>query len=124
MDINQIIIIAIVVLSALIIVVVGYYVINKIIIKKSDGKETLIKPNTLHEEESLMNMMDEKRTIEYQASDKNTNTYINEEESVNIVETKVMEENKTINPFNVDLTKKVISDKEIERQNSENKFFK
>ena len=124
MDINQIIIIAIVVLSALIIVVVGYYVINKIIIKKSEGKETLIKPNTLYEEESLMNMMDEKRTIEYQASDKNTNTYINEDESVNIVETKVMEENKAINPFNVDLTKKVISDNDIERQNSENKFFK
>ena len=122
MDINQIIIIAIIILVAIIVVILGYYFINKLIEKKSEGKSTLINPNKLHEENSLMNMMDDKKNMEYQTEDNKTNTYINKDEKIEVAETSMVKEEKPINPFGVDLTKKVDNMPNYS-ENNDNKFF-
>lgn len=122
MDINQIIILAIVILSAIIVVIISYYLINKYLEKKSEGKDSLFNPNKLHEEDSLMNMMDDKKNMEYQKEDNKTNTYINNNQTVKVAETDSAKDLKPINPFGIDLEPKENKNPNIE-DNSQNKFF-
>ena len=126
MDINQIILIIIVVLLS-IIVLLGIYFLITYIMKKKQGKKenSLFDPTKLHEENSLVKVMDEKKNVEFK---NNKDQFINNQEEVKIVTSEVMEQEQKINPFGVDLTKRTKDNTPIndygDSYNNNNKFIK
>lgn len=127
MDINQIILIIIVVLIS-IIVLLGIYFLITFLIKNKQGKKekSLFDPTKLHEEESLVKIMDEKKNVEFKNN--NQDQFINNQEKVNIVTSDVMEQEQKVNPFGVDLTKRTEDNTPIDNfpdnYNNNNKFIK
>lgn len=127
MDTNMILIAGIVALSGVILVFGIYfayiYFYNKNHKKK---KDTIFDASNLVEEESLMNVLDEKKNVEFKNEEKNDKfTFVSNDE-VEIAETDVMKEEEQINPFGVDLTKKTRENVDYikeEEERKERKFF-
>lgn len=127
MDVNQILIIAIIVLLGVIIVFGVYFLIVYLHNKKSAKKmDTIFNPNNLVEEDSLMNVMDEKRNIDFKKDEReDSQKFITDNNKVNIATSKVMTREQNVNPFGVDMTKRTKDNTPIEKEsNSNNKFFK
>ncbi len=123
---NQILIIAIIVLIGVILVFGVYFLLIYLKMKKSEKKtDTIFNPNNLVEEESLLNIMDEKRNLEFKSENNNEkNTFLTENESVDMVSNGLTREQKS-NPFGIDMTapQSHSNDVNLEEKRSENKFF-
>lgn len=128
MDANQIILLIIVVLASLIAVFGIYFLIIFLMNRKREKKvDTIFNPNNLVEEESLMNVMDEKKNVEFQNSFKNEDQFVLDQEEVKMVATDSMTREQQVNPFGVDLTMHTTDNTPIEipdEDNSQNRFFK
>lgn len=126
--INQIIIVAIIVLLAVIVVFGIYFLVTGINSKRQNKKEN-IKFNTdnLVEEESLLNVMDEKKNIDFNVQKNESNNFINNEENVEIAVTDTVKENDPANPFGVDMTPHLkdasLNQNDFQEENNGNKFF-
>lgn len=124
---NQIIMLVIVVLGSLILVV-GTYVLVVFLLNKNREKkiDTIFNPTNLVEEQSLMNVMDQKKNVEFKGDDER---FLTNAQEVKVVAQSALTQEQKINPFGVDLT---MQDKtngikvEIEdnTSNSQNKFIK
>lgn len=126
MDINKIISYAIIVLLSIIIIFGVYFLVIFLINKKREKKvKTIFDPNNLVEEESLMNVMDEKRNIEYR-TDVDRERFVDNSNEVKIVTSQALSQEEKVNPFGVDMTmrNKDNTKIEIEDSNSQNKFIK
>ena len=128
MDANQIMIIAIIILFGIIFVFGIYFAIVNIYNKRHEKKmDTIFNTDNLIEEESLMNILDDKKNIDFKEEKKeDKRTFIQDTPDVEIVTSKVMENEGPINPFSVDLTKKTRDSKDNTSvpENSGNRFFK
>lgn len=125
-DINQIILIAIVVLASIVVLFILYFTITYFMKHKQGKKErSLFDPTNLHEEESLVKVMDEKKNVEFKTND---NQFVQNQEKVNIVTSEVMEQEQKINPFGVDMNKQTLDNNPNydfqSEENSNNKFIK
>jgi len=127
MKTNQIILIIIVVLLSIIIVVGVYYLANYLLNKKMEKKEdNVFHPNNLVEEESLMNMLDTKKNIEYNTKGNDQERFVLSNDEVPIITNKSMSQEQKINPFGIDMTmhSKDGTTIEIEDIYNKNKFIK
>lgn len=125
---NQIIMLIIVVLLSVILVFGIYYLIIFIISKKKEKKvETIFNPSNLVEEESLMNVMDDKKNVEFKKSENNTERFVSNNEDIKIVSSEAMSQEQKVNPFGVDLSLRTKEDGHIietSDPNNTNKFIK
>lgn len=122
METNQILLIVIVVLISIIVIIGIYFLVLYLMNKNREKKiDNIFDPTRLVEEESLMNVMDEKRNVEFK---KNEEKFVNNSEEVKIIASGLTQEQKT-NPFNVDMTmhKKDSTPIEIKDPNNKNKFI-
>lgn len=106
MSTNQIIFLIIVVLTGIILVIVTYLILVHFMSKKKNRKvELIFAPERLIEEESLMNVMDEKKNVDFNNAPKveNKKFLTDTEDKVEIVQTDTVKPVQ-INPFGVDLT--------------------
>ena len=126
MGANEIMLIAIIVIIGVILVFGVYFgyifIKSRITNKKADS---IFSPENLVEEESLMNVMDEKKNIEFNdvKADK-SNEFFTNVDNVDIVKTE--NSNEPLNPFGVDLTKNTIEGKDYikeEKEKAKNKYF-
>ena len=126
MDINQIILLIIIILVSLIVVFGAYNLIVYLLNKKREKKiDTIFNPNNLVEEESLMNVMDEKRNLEYKEPvDKER--FVQNVDEVNVVTSEAMTREEQVNPFGVDMTirNKDNTKVEIQDPDNHNRFIK
>lgn len=125
MDTNQMILIAIIILSSIIVIFGGYFLVVFLINKKREKKvKTIFDPSNLVEEESLMNVMDEKRNLEYKTPD--TERFVNDAEEVKVVTSQALSREEKVNPFGVDMTMRTKDNTKIELNdaNNQNKFIK
>lgn len=123
METNQILLIVIVVLVSIIAIFGIYFLVLYLMNRKREKKiDNIFDPTKLVEEESLMNVMDEKRNVEFK---KNDEKFVTNNEEVKIITSGLTQEEK-VNPFNVDLTmhKKDSTPIEINDPNNKNKFIK
>jgi len=124
---DKILITIIVVLVSFIIIFGIYFLLIKIINSKKKKKvDFLFNTDNLVEEESLMNVMDEKRNVEFSASNGNEDRFIMNNQEVKMVTNEALTQEEKINPFGVDLTKRDKDNTPIEipKVNEQNKFFK
>lgn len=124
---NQIILLAIVILSSIILVFGAYFLIIFLLNKKREKKiDTIFNPTNLVEEQSLLNVMDEKRNLEYNVKEeKNQEKFVTNIDEVEMIsnETNFSQEQK-VNPFGVDMTMRRNDNSTIEVQdNNGNKFI-
>ena len=129
MDPNQTIILAIIILSGIIVVFTVYFLIIFIHNKKSEKKiDTIFNPQNLIEEDSLMNVMDEKKNVEFTTKTKiENNNFLSENVDAKMVTSSVRKQDQQINPFGVDMTKHTLDKAPIiedDEDRSQNKFFK
>lgn len=129
MSINQILIIIIVVLVSLIIIIGTYFSIVYFINKKREKKiDNIFNPSNLVEEESLMNVMDEKKMLDFVKDNDNSDNFVKQNEEVQVVTSEVMAQEKKTNPFGVDMTRLDKNNDTISYNepdiNSKNKFIK
>lgn len=125
MDTNQMILIAIIILSSIIVIFGGYFLVVFLINKNREKKvKTIFDPSNLVEEESLMNVMDEKRNLEYKTPD--TERFVNDAEEVKVVTSQALSREEKVNPFGVDMTMRTKDNTKIELNdaNNQNKFIK
>ncbi len=123
METNQILLIVIVVLVSIIAIFGIYFLVLYLMNRKREKKvDNIFDPTRLVEEESLMNVMDEKRNVEFK---KNEEKFVNNSEEVKIISSGLTREEKA-NPFNVDMTmhKKDNTPIEVNDPNNKNKFIK
>lgn len=126
MTANQIVIIAIVVLASIIVIFGIYFLIVHLLNKKRDKKiNTIFDPENLVEEESLLNVMDEKKNIESTTSNANQDKFISDQETTQFQATNTLTQEQKINPFGVDLTMRTKDNTKIEIKdsNDQNKFI-
>ena len=106
-DINKIIIIAIIILAGIILVVGIYFIVNQLKNRQKKVKEKDFEQKKLVEEESLLNVMDDKKNIEFN-NKKDETQFVNSAETVSIAKSEAIEseekQNAQVNPFGVDLT--------------------
>lgn len=128
MSTNQMLMLAIVILSSLIAVVALYYLVLFLINKKREKKvDDIFNPSNLVEEESLMNVMDEKKNVEFKKTQGNEEQFVENNSDVKIVTSQALTQEEKVNPFGVDMTmhKKEDGTKiEIQDPNNKNKFIK
>ena len=129
MDANQIIIIGIVILSGIILVFGIYFLIVYIHNKNHEKKmDTIFNPKNLVEEESLMNVMDQKKNIEFLEEKKDEQrVFLNDDASAEVVTSDVLKQEKQVNPFGVDLTMHTKDNQPItipDENSSQNRFIK
>lgn len=127
MDANQILVIIIVILVGFILVFGTYFIYTTIYNKRHKKKtDTIFDTNNLVEEESLMNVMDEKRNFDFKNETENEKFTFVDDTPVETATSEVMKTEEQINPFDVDMTKKTRDNvdyvKEEETRTS-NKFF-
>lgn len=129
MDTNMIIVAVIVALVGVILVFGIYFTYVYFYNKKHKKKiDSLFDVNNLVEEESLMNVMDDKRNVDFKNEEKNDKfTFVSDTE-VEIAESDVMKEEEKINPFGVDLSNKTYDNKTVdyikeEEERASRKFF-
>ncbi len=123
METNQILLIVIVVLVSIIAIFGIYFLVLYLMNRKREKKiDNIFDPTKLVEEESLMNVMDEKRNVEFK---KNDEKFVTNNEEVKIITSGLTQEEK-VNPFNVDLTmrQKDNTPIEIKDPDNQNKFIK
>ena len=128
MDTNQILMIIIVVLIGIIVVFGVYFLIVYMHNKKHEKKmDTIFDPNNLVEEESLMNVMDQKKNIEFtEEKQEEKRTFLNDVGSVDVVTSGVKSQEQKINPFGVDMTMRTKDNTKIttkEDNPNQNKFI-
>ncbi len=127
MDINQILLIIIVILVALIVIVAGYMILHHLINSKREKKfDSIFDPSKLVEEKSLMNVLDEKKNIEY-SQNQNTERFVTNAEEIKVVSTPdALSREQKVNPFGVDMTIKTKDDVPVvptDPSQNQNKFF-
>ncbi len=126
MDINQILLFVIVVLSSIIAIFLVYFLIIFLMNRKREKKvKTIFDPSTLVEEESLMNVLDDKKNIEFKNPAPQEN-FVSNAQQVNVVTSQVISQEQKSNPFGVDMTKHNRNDVPVdipEQPNSQNKFI-
>ncbi len=128
MTANQIIMLIIIVLTSIIVVFGIYFLIIFLLNKKREKKlDTIFNPTNLVEENSLMNMMDEKRNLEFtKEEDKHQDRFVVDQEMVDIiaVEENSIPQSQKANPFGVDMTMRTKDNTPIEPQSeNRNKFI-
>lgn len=128
MTANQIIMLIIIVLASIIAVFGVYFLIIFLLNKKREKKlDTIFNPTNLVEENSLMNMMDEKRNLEFtKEEDKHQERFVVDQEMVDIisVEENSIPQSQKANPFGVDMTMRTKDNTPIEPQSeNRNKFI-
>lgn len=127
MTVNQILILMIVILSSIILIVGTYLLVIFFMNKKREKKiDSIFNPSNLVEEESLMNVMDEKRNLEFKNTE-NEDKFILDNSDVEIVTSNALSREEKVNPFGVDLTMRKKEDGspiEIQEANNKNKFIK
>lgn len=127
MEANQIILLAIVILVSIIVVFGAYFLIVYLMNKKREKKiDTIFNPNNLVEEESLMNVMDEKRNLEYSDKKQDQERFvINQENIETIASPQAMTQEQKVNPFGVDMTMRTKDNTPVEPTNNDsgNKFI-
>ena len=86
--------------------------------KKTKRTDLMFSSEKLIEEESLINIMDDKNNFEYSSDDeaKTPNTFVNVD-NVNIVKTET--KNEPLNPFDVDLTRKTRESRDYIKEDEE-----
>lgn len=127
MDVNKILLIIIVVLVSLIIIFGAYFLVLYLLNRKREKKlDNIFDPNNLVEEESLMNVMDDKKNVEFKKTQENEDLFVMNHEDVKIVTTDALSQEEKVNPFGVDLTLRQKDNTKIEIQdnNNQNKFIK
>ncbi len=118
----------IIVLTSIIVVFGIYFLIIFLLNKKREKKlDTIFNPTNLVEENSLMNMMDEKRNLEFtKEENKHQDRFVVDQEMVDIIaveENSIPQSQKT-NPFGVDMTMRTKDNTPIEPQSeNRNKFI-
>ena len=96
--------------------------------KKREKKvNTIFDPTNLVEEESLMNVMDEKKNIEFKAS-VDQERFVQNAEEVQVVTTQGLSQEQKANPFGVDMTIRNKDNSTVQlpdqtNNNNQNKFF-
>lgn len=121
MDSNQTILLVIIILVSLIIVFGAYLLIVYLLNKKREKKiDTIFNPNNLVEEESLMNVMDEKRNLEYK-TEVDQERFVQNVDNVEVVTSDAMTREEQVNPFGVDLTLRTKDNTKLEIQDPDNK---
>ncbi len=122
MDTNQILLIIIVVLISVIVIFALYFLVFHLVNRKNDKKTvSIFNPENLVEEESLMNVMDEKKNVEFQSDEEK---FVNNNEEVKIVSSDLTQQEK-VNPFNIDMTlRKKDNTKITIEDDNKNKFIK
>ncbi len=126
MDANQILLIVIVVLVSIIIVVVAYFLIIHLINHKRSKKiDNVFNPTNLIEEDSLMNVMDEKKNVDFKKASNNEERFVLDNEDVKIATSDALTREQKANPFGVDLTKRTKDNQRIEIKDPKKsgKFF-
>lgn len=127
MDANQIVLIMIVVLASIIVIFGIYFLIIYLMNRKREKKvNTIFDPTNLVEEESLMNVMDQKKNIEYK-SDVDQERFVQNAQEVQVVTTQGLSQEQKANPFGVDMTIRNKDNSTVElpdTTNNQNKFFK
>lgn len=127
MTANQILILVIVILLSIIVVFGIYFLLAFLKSKKKEKKvETIFSPTNLVEEESLMNVMDDKKNVEFKKNE-NTERFVSPSNEVQMVTSNSMSQEQKVNPFGVDLTLRTKEDGqkiEIQDPNNTNKFIK
>lgn len=128
---NQILLLVIVILVSIILVVGIYFLSLHLINKKRKKKiDNVFNPNNLVEEESLMNVLDDKKNMEFQKSNKDEERFVMNQEEVKVITNEALTQEEKVNPFGVDLTMRNKDNTPIEytppssSTNSSNKFFK
>lgn len=126
MDINQILLIIIIILVALIVIVAAYLGLYKLLNRKREKKfDNIFDPSKLVEEKSLMNVLDEKRNIEYtEPHDKER--FVTNAEEVQMVTNQSVSREQQANPFGVDMTMRTKDNTPVapsENTQNQNKFF-
>ena len=118
MDINQILLLLIVILGSIIFALLVFMGITRIANTKREKKtKTKFDMNNLIEEESLMNVLDEKKNVEFATK---TDRFLNTDEEIKVVRTDPSIQTPTVDPFGIN--NKTNADNK--QQNQENKFFK
>lgn len=95
--------------------------------KKEKKVDTIFNPTNLVEEESLMNVMDDRKNVEFKKPENNTERFVSNSDDIKIVTSEAMSQEQKINPFGVDLTLRTKEDGhkiEIQDPNNTNKFIK
>lgn len=125
MDINQILLIIIVILTSIVVIFAVYFLLNYLFNMKREKKiDNIFDPTKLVEEQSLMNILDEKKNLEYSVpTDKER--FVTNVEEVKVVTNNSLTREQKVNPFGVDMT---IHDKEnnsfeIKDSDNQNKFI-
>ncbi len=128
MTTNQILMLIIVILVSIITVFGIYFLIVYLINKKKEKKvDTIFNPSNLVEEESLMNVMDEKKNVEFKKPENNTERFVSNNDEVKIITSETMSQEQKVNPFGVDLSLRTKEDGhklEIQDGSNTNKFIK
>lgn len=129
MSINQILIIVIVVLISIILIVGSYFAVVYLLNKKREKKiDNIFNPSNLVEEESLLNVMDEKKMLDFVKDNENSDSFVKQDQNVQIVTSEVMTQEKKTNPFGVDMTRLDKNNDaityDIPDENNKNKFIK
>ncbi len=128
MTTNQILMLIIVILVSIITVFGIYFLIVYLMNKKKEKKvDTIFNPSNLVEEESLMNVMDEKKNVEFKKPENNTERFVSNNDEVKIITSETMSQEQKVNPFGVDLSLRTKEDGhklEIQDGSNTNKFIK
>lgn len=127
MDANQMILVIIVMLASLIVVFGIYFLIVALMNKKRTKKvKTIFDSTNLVEEESLMNVLDEKRNLEYNTPTQTEERFVMNQDQVQMVKSNSLTQEEKVNPFGVDLTMRSNDNVtlDIPNENEQNRFFK
>jgi len=123
---NEILLLLIVILSSLIIVFGIYFLSNYLLnLKRKKKIDNVFDPSNLVEEESLMNVMDDKKNAEFKPKGADQERFVKSNDEVKFVTSGLTQEEK-INPFDVDLTMRTKDNVKYEVPDYENnnKFIK
>lgn len=126
MSTNEILILVIVILGSIIIVVGTYFLANFLLnLKRKKKIDNVFDPSNLVEEESLMNVMDDKKNVEYKPKGADVERFVKSNDEVKLVTNGLTQEEK-INPFEVDMTMRTKDNVKYEIPDPENtnKFIK
>lgn len=127
MDINQILLLAIVILGSIIVIFVVYFILNYFLnIKREKKIDSIFDPATLVEEESLMNVLDEKHNLDHNQTPRQ-DSFVAPHVEVKLASQEAVSREQKVNPFGIDLS----SNKDDQpapsiedSQNNQNKFLK
>lgn len=103
MDINQMLLIAIIILGSIIVIFLIYFLLNYLLnIKREKKIKNIFDPASLVEEESLMNVLDEKHNLDH-INIPSQDSFVAPHIKVKMVTNEAISKEQKVNPFGIDM---------------------